>query len=474
VWHGGDNGGATMTGVTADKINYIFYRQMGNAQVNAVLKQKDLAASDSDFCQAVSAFHDEINKRWETYGRKFVSMDGPGNHKGSAIGGCNFPYFQGQCSLTPPDPPCERAEADLIASMKPAYVISPVSGSNTALYNQLAKDHVIVSGGETVPDSYHTSVAPYYYDSFMNGDRAMRMLAEYYCKRLQGKPVQWAGSDVEHFGGPTAPPPVRKVAIEYPATNGDPMYDITAKLFLKLVSGGECGSPADGAKAYPYQSDITTAQQQATTTVAQMKNDHVTTVVHFGDPIAPVFFTEAAAAQNYHPEILISGTGLVDYDVLGQLYVSSVWQHAFGPSTLMNPIPFDQSEAVAAYHDVGRQGLPDKTENLNWAYFTLIGNSFQLAGPRPTPASIQQGLFAAAPAGGDPFHTLQMFGHADAASPQGDYTGLHDEREVFWCANKPSPINGQNGVYVPVDGGKRYQIGQWPNSNPAVFPNGPC
>jgi hypothetical protein len=118
--------------------------------------------------------------------------------------------------------------------------------------------------------------------------------------------------------------------------------------------------------------------------------------------------------------------------------------------------------------------LPDKTENLNWAYFTLIGNSFQLAGPRPTPASIQQGLFAAAPAGGDPFHTLQMFGHADAASPQGDYTGLHDEREVFWCANKPSPINGQNGVYVPVDGGKRYQIGQWPNSNPAVFPNGPC
>src|SRR5205814_5762945 len=79
VWHGGDNGGATMTGVTGDKINYIFYRTQGNAQVNALLKQKDLAATDSDFCQAISAFHDDLNKRWETYGRKFVSLDGPGN-----------------------------------------------------------------------------------------------------------------------------------------------------------------------------------------------------------------------------------------------------------------------------------------------------------------------------------------------------------------------------------------------------------
>ena len=79
-----------------------------------------------------------------------------------------------------------------------------------------------------------------------------------------------------------------------------------------------------------------------------------------------------------------------------------------------------------------------------------------------------------APVGGDPFHTLQVLGHPDAASPQGDYTGLHDEREVFWCANKPSPINGHNGTYTPVDGGRRFQLGQWPGTNPAVFPNGPC
>ena len=476
VWHGGDNGGATMTGVTATQINYLFYRQQPNAQVNAVLSQEDLAETDAQFCQAISSFHDAINKRWEFYGRKMVSMDGPtsGSHNGSAVGGCNFPYFYGQCALTPPDPTCERAEADLIASMKPAMVVAPVTGSNDALYNQLGKDHIIVIGGETVPDSFHTSIAPYYYDPFMNGDRAMRLAAEYYCKRLYGKPVKWAGADVEQFNGPTAPPPKRKVAITYPATNGDPLFDISAKEFMKLVTGGQCGSPSDGVKAYPYQSDITTAQQQSTTTVAQLKQDHVTTLVFYGDPIAPVFFSEAAQAQNYHPEIVISGALLVDYDALGQLYVPTVWQHAFGPSTLMNTIPFSNSEAVAAWHDAGRPGEPDKTANLAWAYYTLLANAWQLAGPKPTPASIRDGLFSTPPAGGDPFHTLQMFGRPDVVSPQGDYTGLHDEREVFWCANQQSPLNNHNGTYVPVDGGRRFQLGQWPVGDPAVFPNGPC
>src|SRR5436305_453919 len=65
VWHGGDNGGATMAGVTGNQINYLFYRQLGNAQVNAVLSQEDLAQTDAQFCQAISAFHDAINKRWE-------------------------------------------------------------------------------------------------------------------------------------------------------------------------------------------------------------------------------------------------------------------------------------------------------------------------------------------------------------------------------------------------------------------------
>jgi hypothetical protein len=470
VWHGGDNGGPTMNGVTANKINYIIYIAQGNAEVNAILNTEGLAATPNQFCQAFTAFQLELNKRWEHYGRAYNSLNGPGNHSGLAeeTNGCQFPFFQGQCSLTPPDPPCERAEADLIAStMHPAIVLAPVA--DQSFYNELGKDHVIVAGGENQPDVYHTNVAPYFWDAFQSGTRALAVSAEYYCKKLYGKPVQFAGSDVEHPGSPLAPPPRRKAAIIFPATNGDPTYKISADQFVHAITGGECGSPADSVKEYPYQSDITTAQQQSTTTVTELQQSGVTTVVFYGDPIAPVFLTTTANNQNYHPEYMLTGTGLVDYDVLGQLYNPNEWQHAFGISTLPDGIPFDQTDAVKAANDANGTGSQlDHTENLAWTYYTFMGSAFQLAGPKPTPDVMQAGLFGAPPIGGDPIHPLAEYGRSN------EYTGLRDDREVYWCKAAISPYNNQPGEYVAVDGGRRFQLGQIASGNPRVFPNGPC
>ena len=465
VWHGGNNGGSTMAGVSATKVNYIFYRAMGNAAVNAILAQEGLAASDQQACEAYQAFDKEVNKRWELYGRKLVSLDGPGNNAGSKVASnCHFPYFQGQCSLTPPDPPCERAEADVIASMKPAYVMAPVA--DPAFYNQLAKDHIIVAGGETEPDSYHQNDAPYYYDSFMNGTRDVTMTAEFYCKELAGKPVQWAGGDVMHPNG-VGSPPKRKLAIIYPQTNGDPSYTVSANLFIKLVTGGMCGSPADGVKGYPYASDITQAETQATTIIGGLKASGVTTPVFFGDPIAPVFLTNTADNQNYHPEWLQTGIGLVDYDVLAQLYNKNEWRFAFGLSTLPDNIPFDQTDAAKVWRDVGNAGLPDKTENLAWAYYAAMAYALQTAGPMPTVLAIRDGLFTAPPIGGDHLHALQEYGRPN------DYTGLRDVRVVYYCPGATSPINGQPGSYVSYNGGQRFQLGQIPTGQ-TVFPHGPC
>ena len=189
-----------------------------------------------------------------------------------------------------------------------------------------------------------------------------------------------------------------------------------------------------------------------------------------GDLIAPVFLTTTADSQNYHPEIMMTGTGLVDYDVLGQLYNPNVWRHAFGLSHLTNPVPFGSSDAVKAWQDQGRPGLPDKTENLAWAYWSLMGTSFQQAGPRPTPVAIRDGLFRAPVRGGwqeskgDPRYSKIRLG-----SNPGDYTGIDDAREVWWCGTRNSDINGQPGQYVPVDNGHRYDVGEWPTGDPKVF-----
>jgi hypothetical protein len=46
-------------------------------------------------------------------------MDGPGNHSGRALAkrGCEGAgFYQSACSISPPDVPCYRAEADAIAA----------------------------------------------------------------------------------------------------------------------------------------------------------------------------------------------------------------------------------------------------------------------------------------------------------------------------------------------------------------------
>lgn len=466
VWHGGNNGGVTMPGVTASTVHYMFVNAQANAEVNAILETDDLAASQTQLCTALGAFNVEINKRWQFYGRKLIPMDGPGNNKGSTQqSGCHNPYFQSQCSLTPPDPPCARAEADEIAAMKPAFVIAP--GVDDSFYDELAKDHIIVFGGETEPDSYHQNDAPYYYDIFMNGTRDMQLTAEYYCSQLDGKPVEYAGPSVVHPAG-SLKPPARKLAIVYPETSGDPVYTESADYFIKLVEGGMCGSSSDGVKGYPYQSDIDTAEEQSTTIVGELKASGVTTVVFFGDPIAPVFLSDTAATQDYYPELVMTGIGLVDYDVLAQLYSQGVWRYAFGLSTLADNVPFADSDAVKAWDDAGYTGTPDNTENLTWSYFSVMATAFEDAGPDVNPLTLRAGLFNNPPEGGDPLHTLQEFGRPN------DYTSLRDARIVWWCPTQDSPINGRPGTYVPVYGGKRFQVGQIPTTPIPVFPNGFC
>lgn len=461
VWHGGDNGGATMTGVTAKTINFVYYRAQGNAQVNALLAQKNLAATDDQFCTQMQAFTAYVNKRFELYGRKFVSLDGPGNHSGKALGSnCHYPYFQGQCSLTPPDAPCEKAEADLIAQqLKPAFVIVPTADPSFSY--ELAHDHILVSGGFNAPESYHDQLAPYFYEVSMNGTELADLNAEYYCKKMAGKPVQFAGLDV--MGAPGTKAPVRKLGIVFPENNGD----VTTKLSVDRLAQAveKCG----GGKVveFSYASDINSAQQQANTTIAALKKAGVTTMACWCDPIAPVFLSNAADSNQYHPEVFIIGAALIDYDALAQLYNPNVWRYAFGVSLLGQTIPFSDTNAVLAWHDVGMSGEPDKTANLSWTFIQIMANMFQNAGPRPTPDSIHTGSVNAPPMGGDPVN----FRVAYKAPYQ--WSSQADVREVWYCPTQNSSLNNSPGTYVPVNAGRRYQTGQW-NDQTQVFPSGPC
>jgi hypothetical protein len=469
VWSG-NNGGATMPGVTGTEIKVAYVVPQANPEVNAILAREDLAASADEICAGIQAWVTYLNKRYDFYGRKIVSMDGPGTNAGSKNpnqSSCHYPYFQSQCSLTPPDEKCYRAEADTIAKMHPAVAFFTGDG---AMVYRLAQDHIVTGTGNLAPDSYYQQLAPYLY-GITNGSVQAHLFAEYWCKKLADKPVQYGGvapGDVQDPDrNPATPPPIRKLGISYYLNPADHTAEEDAKELLGLVTGGMCGKKGD-AFMISYTSDITTAQQQTNTYIAEMKKNGATDATCFCDPIAPVFSSKGMEEQNYHPENVGTGSGLLDYDVLAQLYDQDVWRHTFGLSNIGNALPFEQSDAVKAWHDVGKSGQPDKTENLGFTYWEFIGMLLMAAGPDLTPQSIAAGVLKEPYLGGNAYYAGWQF------TPAHPYSAEVDVREVYYCPTENSPINNQPGRYDALLGGKRIRQGQFTTTLDGVFPNGLC
>ena len=84
-----------------------------------------------------------------------------------------------------------------------------------------------------------------------------------------------------------------------------------------------------------YADDPSTAQQQATTAAARMKNKGCKQVwLVANNAIADVFFTNAAASQNWHPTwTWTARTYLIDQKLGGSLMSQSEWKNSVGLTT---------------------------------------------------------------------------------------------------------------------------------------------
>ena len=175
------------------------------------------------------------------------------------------------------------------------------------------------------------------------------------------------------------------------------------------------------------------------------------------DPIAPVFLTSGMTANTYFPEFLMPGLGLLDYDLLGRLYDPQQMAHTFGPSNLPVLTSIDDADQSRVWRATGRQGHPcgDNGCGIPWAYLNLLGTGLQMAGPQLTPLTFERGLLQDLP---------DLYGGVETAylafGPN-DYTGYEDAKEVYWDPNARSRVDGKAGAFVPLNGGKRYRVGQW-------------
>ena len=435
TWAGGDNGGATSMGVTGTTVSVIMYRPKDNAAVDAILRETGTYTPPDAEKQQFQLVADWINKHYQLYGRKITPI-----------------YVQGTCDIAPPVDSCFRAEADTLASKyKPFAMFWDSNTNEPAFFDELAHKGVVSWGGWGFADGFNDSLRPYHYDVFMGGDTQAEITGAWYCKRLAGKPAKFAGSA-------SLKSKTRKVVVIYPNTATTTPAAHHLESIIKSCAGSS--AVVDG----PYSSDTSTAAQQSTTNVAKYKAAGCTTALWMSDPIAPAYGTKAAAAQNWSPENVIAGGGLLDYDALAQTYDSGQWAHAFGPSDIGLQTGVDQADAGKIWRAEGKSGSPNANSNLLTTYFLSLAGGIMAAGPKLTPLTYEYGMLTQP--GYDewskwhnPLLTYVKYG-------RGDYTAVSDIREVYYDPNKQSPTNHRPGAYVPLNGGRRYQINDIPSGEP--------
>ena len=71
----------------------------------------------------------------------------------------------------------------------------------------------------------------------------------------------------------------------------------------------------------------------------------MTSVLWFSDPIAPVYATKQMTSQGYFPEHVLVGSGLLDFDALGQAYDQQQWKNAFGLSDVGAATPTAEGDS---------------------------------------------------------------------------------------------------------------------------------
>lgn len=435
VGHTG-NPGATYPGVTAKTINLVYFREKDNPVVKGLLQSIGLYSDPRDQQAFISAMEDFINAKYELYGRKV-----------------KISFWQSPCESAPPIDSCMRDDAkSLVAQRHPFAVLYDNNTNAPAFFDQLSKLHVVNWGGWHFQDSFSTSHRPYHYDVMMGGDAQAELAGEYFCKKLAGKPARFAGSsDLQAKK--------RKVAVFYPQTevNTEP-----AQHLERLLKG--CGTEVVDV---PYSPVTATATSQATSQVGQARNAGATTCMYFSDPIAPAFGTKAMTSQNWYPEHVLVGSGLVDYDVLARLYDAQQWKHAFGPSDTVVYRPLGQQEASITWRAAGRKGNAYSSAELQWGYWVAIANGIQLAGPNLNPGTFEQALLSGS-IDGQPWTVTHNAHITWSHFGPGDYTAVSDAKQAYWDANATSPIDGKKGAYIALDAGRRYRVGEWTSGEPTL------
>lgn len=424
-------------GVTATTITVVAYEAADD----------DLSASLQSLLDPKEAQRDTRTKitelledRYETWGRKIKIV-----------------FFKGTGS----DETSSRADAVTVATEIGAFASLSGPGQQGAYAEELAKRGVLCFGcGLALPDASYQENAPYLWGSSMTPEQFLPILGDYVIGRLFKRKAEFAGD-----------PKMRSKERVMGTVNFEqdpPVFGATSEAALKQ---GEAVGYKPKVRL-TYQLVIAELAEKSRAIISQLKEAGVTTVIFLGDPIMPIYLTQAATDQDYFPEWVISGTVLTDTTVFGRQYDQKQWSHAFGISPLPVRLPQDQGEAWRLHQwFYGAPPQAKLTIGVLYEPIRLLMLGIHQAGPNLSAETFRDGMFAYPISGGSPTSPQISFGdHGLFETP--DFLTVDDMTEIWWDA-EATGVDEQTkpgtGMMRYIDGGKRYKIGEIPRARAKLF-----
>ena len=459
----GNNGGSTAPGVTATEIKVAYYVPRADAATEAALKAAGVGDEQPDVDRIMEVYRQYMNDHTQTYGREIV-----------------FRKYDASGPLG--DEVAARADAKRIIEDGNFAVITARGTTASPTFDRtVAHGGVIcVACNSTQAKSFYDDTKGYMFGSLPAAREYYEHLAEYMAKRLLGgnRTAKWAGAPASPADVDLRAQPRKFGLIWVNSVQGtvDPGTQEERDNFINNILP-RYGITGVIDSSYDY--DLTKAPATAQTIIAKMNTSHVTTIICICDALSPVFFTREATKQAYFPEWLQAGTGLTDTTFFGRTYDSQQWGRSFGISPLW--VFWERvanSEGYREYHHQcpftglpegecadGKEGVGVNTYRAGFLYLEI---GISGAGPNLTAEAFANGLYSFPYTGGIP-HVPLIGWTPDSPNAIKDFT------EVFWDPNRSGPdevdTQGQ-GVLMKAEGGKRYQLGQWPTHDPKVLAEG--
>ena len=436
----GDNGGATMIGVTEEKITVVRYAPASVGALDALIPDR---ANDSqaDLSQTLRDYLEIYSSQAELYGREIELVDFPASGPGD-------------------DVVAARADAtQIVTELKPFAVLGGPTLDDGAFAAELTSHGIVcIECAGAISETMADEMEPYVWTSLPTAEQFLLQLgawSEALGETFDEEKAGYAGSDELRAQA-------RRIGVIH--------FDQDPPIFA--VPKDKIPESIDMVESYVF--DFSTMPQKATELVARFKAEGITTVVFLGDPLMPIYLTGEATDQGYFPEWVFTGTAFTDTNLFGRQYDPEQMAHATGISQLPAPTTDDVQPAVRLYRWwFGGEDTMPPARGLyaaQEAAARFLVNGIQMAGPDLTGKTFARGQFRTPPSGGGPTTPQVSYGNW-GFFPSTDYAGIDDSVEIWWDGTVEAPDETGavgKGVWRRSHGGQRF-VGPDDVPTPAPF-----